>query len=298
MKEPVVSIVIPTYNRARTLPRAIESALRQTYCKLEVIVVDDASTDDTEHMMHRLIKNDKVKYLRHHTRQGAQAARIAGVRNASGEYIAFLDSDDELLPDSLDSRVRIAELNEIAGLIYGDAILGNSQRVVKFRPLHGYSYPYLLKELSLCPYSTMMIKRQCFEVTGYPNRNFPSWQDDDMVLTIGRHFPVVHCGQPVGIMHSPPDSLTKNKMSVYLGCRMIVAKYRYDIVKYHGRCRLYLWYLRILRSWLIAKYSVGMNNVKDRRVLSLMFSPYLLALRFIACCLTRLLKRFFDHIYA
>lgn len=291
-----ISVIIPSYNRQHTIERALRSVFGQTWRDWEIIVVDDASTDNTYKAIEHLVTNGKIKYIRHTTREGAQAARITGIKNASGEYIAFLDSDDELLPNSLESRLKVATVNNSIGLIYGDVILGDRGEIIRFKSLYGHSYTYLLKELSLCPYSAMMIKKECFEVTGYPNRDFTSWQDDDMVLTIGKHFPVFHCGQPVAIMHSTRDSLTKNKKSVYLGCRMMVSKYRGDIITYHGRFRLYLWYLRILRSWIVSKYSNGIKDARRTGPISLI-RLYLLTLKLSASFLTRFLLLFFDHIY-
>jgi glycosyltransferase involved in cell wall biosynthesis len=98
MNGPAVSVIIPTYNRAYCVGEAIESVLAQSLREREIIVVDDGSTDETFAVVQRY--GDAVRYLRQ-SNAGVSAARNTGIRQARGEYIAFLDSDDEWLPDKL-----------------------------------------------------------------------------------------------------------------------------------------------------------------------------------------------------
>ena len=105
-----VSVVIPTYNRAETLPRAIDSALAQTMGDLEVIVVDDGSTDDTDSVLADYEDRDpRVRPVVHDTNRGANAARNTGIERARGEYVAFLDSDDEWHPAKLERQLAALE---------------------------------------------------------------------------------------------------------------------------------------------------------------------------------------------
>ena len=87
-------MIIPTYNRAHVLPRAIESVLTQTHGNFELIIVDDGSTDNTSKVVESF-EDPRIKYYSHNKNQNASAARNMGIRHATGEYIAFLDSDDE-----------------------------------------------------------------------------------------------------------------------------------------------------------------------------------------------------------
>ena len=103
----MVSVIIPAFNAARYLDEAVASALRQTYRDLEIIVVDDGSTDDTKAVMDRYADHSSVRYLRQHNR-GPGAARNSGASIARGEYLAFLDADDALMPDSVEARVALA----------------------------------------------------------------------------------------------------------------------------------------------------------------------------------------------
>jgi glycosyltransferase involved in cell wall biosynthesis len=101
-----VSVVIPTYNRASLLGRAIKSVLEQTYQDFEIIVVDDASTDNTEEVV-RNLRDRRIRYLRHEKNRGGSAARNTGIRAAWGQYIAFQDSDDEWLPEKLKKQMEV-----------------------------------------------------------------------------------------------------------------------------------------------------------------------------------------------
>src|SRR5262245_24547581 len=101
---PLVTVVIPTHNRAGRVRSAIESVLHQTYADFEIVVVDDASEDGTENTV-RGVLDPRVRYIRHAVARGDAAARNTGIRNSTGEYVAFLDDDDEWLPEKLRFQV-------------------------------------------------------------------------------------------------------------------------------------------------------------------------------------------------
>ena len=105
---PTVSVIIPTYNRAGRISRSIDSVLGQTLEDLELLVVDDASDDDTEAVV-TAYDDDRVTYIRHETNRGGSAARNTGIDRATGRYVAFLDSDDEFYPTKLERQVETLE---------------------------------------------------------------------------------------------------------------------------------------------------------------------------------------------
>jgi glycosyltransferase involved in cell wall biosynthesis len=116
----LVSVVIPTYNRAYCVWRAIDSAARQTHANLEIIVVDDGSSDDTAGVVARRYAADpRVVYLRREN-VGVSAARNTGLRAARGDYIALLDSDDTWKPWKIELQLRCLELFPEAGMIWTD----------------------------------------------------------------------------------------------------------------------------------------------------------------------------------
>lgn len=119
---PLVSVVIPTHNRARLVRRAIESVLSQTFRDFEILVVDDASEDETERAV-RDVGDDRIRYIRHAVGKGDAGARNTGVRNATGDYIAFLDDDDEWLPEKLSWQLaEFEKAGEGPGLVCGGRV--------------------------------------------------------------------------------------------------------------------------------------------------------------------------------
>lgn len=137
MKSPRVSVIVPTYNRAPQLKRALESVIAQTYRELEIIVVDNGSTDNTKEVVSDL-RDQRVCYYRYTVRKNASAARNAGASIASGTYLAFLDSDDVWEPHHLEVSLRLLYENPHAKGCMG-AFRVLSGRRVRRRPATDYS---------------------------------------------------------------------------------------------------------------------------------------------------------------
>ncbi len=114
MNPMLVSVIIPTYNRARTIERAVNSVLAQTWKEVEVIVVDDGSTDQTSEVLK--VYGDKIRVI-HQQNGGASAARNTGIKAATGEIISFLDSDDEWLPSKTERQVKLLQRTESSGVV-------------------------------------------------------------------------------------------------------------------------------------------------------------------------------------
>jgi glycosyltransferase involved in cell wall biosynthesis len=120
-KEPLVSCIIPTYNREKFLPDSIDSVLKQTYKNWELIIVDDRSTDGTKKLIEKYMKKDKrIKYVKNKHKQGPAGARNQGVELAKGEYIAFLDSDDEWMNFHLSEIIDEMEKNPDVDWIFSN----------------------------------------------------------------------------------------------------------------------------------------------------------------------------------
>lgn len=118
-ESPKVSVIIPTHNRAALLPRAVNSVLAQTYSDFELLIVDDYSTDDTPAVIAGFA-DPRVRAFRHDTNRGQSAGINTGVANARGEYISFLDDDDEWRPAKLEGQVRLLDASAAdVGMIYG-----------------------------------------------------------------------------------------------------------------------------------------------------------------------------------
>ncbi|MFI5323865.1 MAG: glycosyltransferase family 2 protein, partial [Thermodesulfobacteriota bacterium] len=111
---PRVSVIIPTYNRLILLKNSVSSVLSQTYRDFELLVIDDCSTDDTYDEMAK-IADKRVRYIKNTSNKGISATRNIALSNTNGKYIAFLDDDDEWMPDKLEKQLNIIE-NSSKGL--------------------------------------------------------------------------------------------------------------------------------------------------------------------------------------
>ena len=125
MLNSLVSVIIPTFKRSNFILRAIESVLNQTYENIEIIIVDDNEGDNefsklTKKILKRFIDNGEIVYVKHRTNKGISAARNTGIKKAKGDYIAFLDDDDEFLPKKIELQLDIFNKSKNnVGLVYG-----------------------------------------------------------------------------------------------------------------------------------------------------------------------------------
>jgi len=133
--KPLVSVIIPAYNSARYISRAISSAIAQTYKDIEILVVDDGSTDRTADIV-RSFGDPRIKYFYQENR-GQGAARNNGIRISKGEYVTFLDSDDFYLPEKIDKQVNFLETNPEHQAVYCNALHFYSERSNKLFKLKG-----------------------------------------------------------------------------------------------------------------------------------------------------------------
>jgi len=197
LKQPSVSVIIPTYNRGHLLPDAIDSVLAQDFSDYELIVVDDGSTDNTLTILDGY--TNRVKVYRQ-TNQGVSAARNHGITVSSGEFIAFLDSDDLWLPQKL--AVQFAFFNSTP-----EALICQTQETwirngVRVNPKKRHQKPsgrIFEKSLELCLVSpsAVMIRRRLFDSVGLFDESLPACEDYDLWLRISSRFPVYLIDKPL-----------------------------------------------------------------------------------------------------
>src|SRR5688572_25867702 len=117
---PEVSVIMPVYNGARFIQAALESVRQQTYQSIEIIIIDDGSTDQTSDVVARFVSPFPIRYIRQKN-QGQSAARNAGVLEAQSEFIAFLDVDDVWYPEKIATQVNLFQQHPEAGLVFSNA---------------------------------------------------------------------------------------------------------------------------------------------------------------------------------
>jgi glycosyltransferase involved in cell wall biosynthesis len=182
----LISVIIPTYNRAHCIVRALSSVTAQGISKLEVIIGDDASTDNTVHVVQALMPEATVVCLPYN--QGASAARNAGLKVAKGDLIAFLDSDDEWLPGKLDKQIKFLRDNpEISLCSSGHLLTCKDGSRIEFL---GKNPPDWRRELheaqSFHGASTPMIRREVLEKVGFMDEKLRVLEDWDWMLRIAK----------------------------------------------------------------------------------------------------------------
>jgi glycosyltransferase involved in cell wall biosynthesis len=214
--KPLVSVVVPTYDRPDRLRRAIESVAAQTYSRVELVVVDDCSPTPLESVVDSvdLAHLQQVTYLRNEENRGGSATRNRGIRASTGEYVAFLDDDDEWKPTKLARQVEtFAASTDDVGLVYVGTELRRGNRPVNtvVRSLRGWVTDALLRGESISEYSGVMVRAVVFETVGYPDERFPSWQDREWFVRLSTEYAFEACEEPLVVRHlEGDDRITKN----------------------------------------------------------------------------------------
>lgn len=204
---PKVSVIIPTYNRAWSIQRAIQSIQSQTFKDMEIIVIDDGSIDNTQEIV-RAIHDDRISYIRFETNRGSGATRNEGLRVAKGKYIAFLDSDDEWLPEKLEKQVNLMEVLPLDyGISYSGSIScwdGSKRQDVVCRAHKRYSgdvYQDWLLSKFTCVTPAVMIKRDCISKVGLFNEQLKRMQDADYWTRIFKVYKCAVIEEPLVKIH-------------------------------------------------------------------------------------------------
>lgn len=188
-----ISVILPTYNRAHTLSRALQSVFNQKPAPFEIVVVDDGSTDETAALVSKIAKTHPSLHYFHQSNQGPSAARNLGIRNSSGELIAFLDSDDEWLPGKLRAQLKFFEENGSALICQTEEIwIRNGKRVnpmKKHKKYEGFIFERCLP-LTLISPSAVMMRREFFDAVGLFDESLPACEDYDLWLRATARFPI------------------------------------------------------------------------------------------------------------
>jgi glycosyltransferase involved in cell wall biosynthesis len=189
---PKVAVIIPTYNRAEFLHSAITSVLRQTFQDLEIIVVDDASEDNTLNVVNGF-GDKRIRSVHHEIRKGEAAARNSGIMNSNAEYIAFLDDDDEWLPEKLQLQVDLLEKSPPeVGVVYAGftTIDRKTGRILGegIPSKRGDIYKDMVVGNVVGTPSTVLLRRQCFEQVGSFDKKIAYNIDYDMWIRISKEF--------------------------------------------------------------------------------------------------------------
>ncbi len=209
----MISVIIPTFNRAKLLVEAVRSVADQKDVpeEVEIIVVDDGSTDNTVEALSALAV--KMTYIRQE-HSGVSKARNLGISMSSGEWIAFLDSDDLWLPGKLHAQMKFFADHPETFVCQTDEIWIRNGRRINARKYHrkpsGYCFPLLLERCLVSP-SAVVVHRGVFDLTGLFDESLPACEDYDLWLRIGWRFPIGLIEKPFIVKRGGhPDQLSAN----------------------------------------------------------------------------------------
>ena len=192
-QEPLISVIIPTYNREKTIDRAVDSVLKQTYSNLEVIVVDDGSSDRTEEIV-KGISDPRVRFYKLPQNGGAGHARTEGVKLAGGELIAFHDSDDVWRPEKLQRQMAYWQEHPEFSMVYCAFLSHRPNGEDVQMPYEGMAgelegdafYSLLLRNSMGTP--TMVLKKDCFEERGGFDSHLRCLEDWEFALRFSEKY--------------------------------------------------------------------------------------------------------------
>jgi glycosyltransferase involved in cell wall biosynthesis len=214
---PTVSVVLPTYNRAHLLPKAVESVLAQSYSDFELIIVDDGSKDSTKSVV-EAIKDPRVRYIQHDTNRGLAAGRNTGARAAVGKFIANQDSDDMWLPGKLGHEVQALEqAPREVGVVYSRLEKVFPDGRIAVLPLlpapmpSGNIYKTML-EGNFITMQVSLMRKECFEAVGGFDEQVIALQDWDFWIRVTEKYQFVGVPEVGARATISPDSITKNKL--------------------------------------------------------------------------------------
>jgi glycosyltransferase involved in cell wall biosynthesis len=235
--EPLVSVILPTYNRAPLLRRSIQSVLSQTYSNLELLVVDDCSSDSTQSVV-QSFRDKRIHFLKHEKKQGGAIARNTGIKAAKGAYIAFQDSDDEWLPRKLEKQMKAFEIGQPnLGVVFS-----NYWRINRHRKFYGlYNVADLLKltpekihdvllEENFVGTPMAVVRKVCFEKVGLFEA-LPRLQEWDLWIRISQHYSFCHINEPLVNVYVQPDSISHDITALIEAREYLLNKYFEEISK-------------------------------------------------------------------
>ena len=237
---PLVSVVIPTHNRAKLVRRAISSVLGQTYDDFELIVVDDASSDDTEKAVASL-GDERIRYIRHETNRHASASRNTGIAHSRGKYIAFLDDDDEWLPRKLSEQVDLIEsLPHSVGMIYcWMDVYRDGKLEHRRRPeLRGAIFGHVLDSQRIGNSSTLVVRRQLIDQVGGFDESIPRGNDGDFIRRVCLEYQVDFVPITLVVMHMGHGFVQISDLDTQGHCNAIHG-HEVKLVKFKDQMPLY-----------------------------------------------------------
>ena len=260
---PMVSVIVPTYNRRRMLPDTIRSILDQTFKDFEIIVVNDAG-EDVADIINELNQLGKIRYISHETNKGLAAARNSGIRAARGKYIAYLDDDDLFYPSHLKTLVSFLELGEYQ-VAYTDAYRAhqgkiNDEYIVTKRDVpYSFDFDYdRILTTNFIPVLCVIHNRSCVEQTGLFDESLENHEDWDMWIRMSRIFKFAHIKELTCEFAWRTDGTTMTSAQVH-----DYAKTRQSIIAKYNAAMPSSFHISKFSEKVVPAHSIAMSNIHE-----------------------------------
>ncbi|MBI4774999.1 MAG: glycosyltransferase family 2 protein [Deltaproteobacteria bacterium] len=228
----LVSVIIPTYNRSKTILRAINSVLNQTYQAFELFIIDDGSNDKTAEIVTSL-KDHRLKYIRLSKNSGASTARNVGIDLAEGNYIAFLDSDDEWFPTKLSKQLsNFDRCDPTIGVMYTAFYYPRTYtKGLRYfvAELSGDISSSILYENPAIHPTSVMIKRECFQSATRFDQTLPACEDWDLWIQLSQKCYFGRIKEPLYLIHKDTNRISTSYLRCALGYRLLLQKH-YNLI--------------------------------------------------------------------
>lgn len=227
---PIVSVIIPTYNRASFITKAIDSVLEQTFNDFEIIVIDDGSTDQTKEKLKPY--QNKIIY-RYQENQGIAKARNQGLEIAQGDYIAFLDSDDFWKPEKIQKQIEFFDKHPAYGLVATQClvnIVDENLETLKYVQGEEVHYELTYEKIFQRPFiktPSVLIKKQCFQEIGTFNEDLRVLEDVDLWLRLAQKYKIGFINEPLTIYTRGHEKDRRDGLEVRIN-RLKISERNYD----------------------------------------------------------------------
>ncbi|MCX7766035.1 MAG: glycosyltransferase [Candidatus Sumerlaeia bacterium] len=241
-EKPLISVIIPTYNRPLQLKRAVRSVLNQTYSNYEVIIIDDGSTLNIADVLNSF-SDPRIKLIKHERKRGGAAARNSGLQIACGDFINFLDDDDEIAPDKFAKQLsRFDECPDATGVVYAGVCYALEENQKIFHQfIHHFTGNVFLPLLrdNFLVIQTPLIRRNYLEKAGFFDESLPGNQDWDLFLRLAQHCEFVPVPEILATIWVHGNQITADLHCKIVSYEKIKTKYlaelqqHPDILSYH-----------------------------------------------------------------
>lgn len=242
MAAPLISVVIPVFNRASTIARAIESVLAQSYKNFEIIVIDDGSMDETRNVVKSFQSECPQILYDYQNNSGPAAARNKGIKVAKGDFIAFLDSDDCWHAQKLEKQIHLFERHAELGFVHCWAEVTNprGEKILRHPTYSGFVFEHLLQDGNFIATSAVLVKKSVFDQVGCFDEKLKGPEDFDMWLRIALRYKLGYVGDYLTKKYEQAGNcLQNNHMEMLENLQKVLTKHLGHVENPQKR-RLYL----------------------------------------------------------